>query len=164
MAELFDVNPPTISKHLSNIFEEGELNIMSTVSKMEIVQTEGNRKIKRKVDFYNLYAIISVGVSRKFTKSDKFPYLGNERFKRIHDQGFAMDDNDWRRFVQERKEEDLSALIAYEKLKDEETRRFIDNVFRDGTLKTAGTDIDKILPPVSCFGSRRPFCQEAGHY
>jgi len=70
MAELFDVNPPTISKHLSNIFEEGELNIMSTVSKMEIVQTEGNRKIKRKVDFYNLYAIISVGYrvnSRKAT-------------------------------------------------------------------------------------------------
>lgn len=65
-----------------------------------------------------------------------------------------MDDNDWRRFVQERKEEDLSALIAYEKLKDEETRRFIDNSFRDGTLKTAGTDIDKILPPVSRFVGR----------
>ena len=61
-------------------------------------------------------------------------------------------EDDWRCFVQERKEEDLSALIAAEKLKDEETRRFIGIAFRDGTLKTTGTDIDKILPPVSRFG------------
>jgi type I restriction enzyme R subunit len=61
-------------------------------------------------------------------------------------------DKDWQRFVQERKEEDLSGLIADEKLKDEEARRFIEIAFRDGTLKTTGTDIDKILPPVSRFG------------
>ena len=60
-------------------------------------------------------------------------------------------EDDWRQFVQERKEEDLSALIIDEKLKAEEARRFIDNAFRDGTLKTTGTDIDKILPPVSRF-------------
>ena len=46
MAELFDVNVPAISKHLSNIFEEGELFKEATVSKMEIVQTEGNREIQ----------------------------------------------------------------------------------------------------------------------
>ena len=61
-------------------------------------------------------------------------------------------DEDWRRFVQERKEEDIIALITDEKLKDEETRRFIDIAFRDGILKTTGTDIDKIMPPVSRFG------------
>ena len=61
MAELFEVNIPAISKHLSNIFEDGELEQGSTVSKMEIVQTEGNRSVKRNVDFYNLDAIISVG-------------------------------------------------------------------------------------------------------
>ncbi|MDR1605218.1 MAG: hypothetical protein LBS10_10625 [Gracilibacteraceae bacterium] len=61
-------------------------------------------------------------------------------------------DADWPRFVLERKEEDLTALIADEKLKDEEARRFIDIAFRDGTLKTTGTDIDKLLPPVSRFG------------
>ena len=60
--------------------------------------------------------------------------------------------DDWRRFIQERKEEDLAALIFDEKLKDEEARRFIDIAFRDGILKTTGTDIDKILPPVSRFG------------
>jgi type I restriction enzyme R subunit len=61
-------------------------------------------------------------------------------------------DEDWKRFVRERKEEDLSALIEGEKLKDEATRNFIDRAFRDGTLKTTGTDIDKIMPPVSRFG------------
>ena len=58
-------------------------------------------------------------------------------------------DDDWRRFVQERKEEDLATLIADEKLNDEEARRFIDVAFRDGILKTIGTDIDRIMPPVS---------------
>jgi type I restriction enzyme R subunit len=61
-------------------------------------------------------------------------------------------DGEWRRFVSERKEEDLNALIAGEKLRDEETRRFIDIAFRDGALKTTGTDIDKIMPPISRFG------------
>ena len=61
-------------------------------------------------------------------------------------------DEDWQSFVQERKEEDITALIADEKLKDEEARRFIEIAFRDGILKTTGTDIDKILPPVSRFG------------
>jgi type I restriction enzyme R subunit len=60
-------------------------------------------------------------------------------------------DDDWRIFVNERRERDLTALIDEEKLKPEETRRFIDNSFRDGALKTTGTDIDKILPPVSRF-------------
>jgi type I restriction enzyme R subunit len=61
-------------------------------------------------------------------------------------------DDDWQKFVAEQKETDLTALIADENLKEEETRRFINNSFRDGTLKTTGTDIDKILPPVSRFG------------
>ena len=61
-------------------------------------------------------------------------------------------DNDWRKFVFEQKEADLSSLISEEKLKPEETRKFIDNSFRDGTLKTTGTDIEKIMPPISRFG------------
>lgn len=61
-------------------------------------------------------------------------------------------DEAWRRFVDAQKERDLEALISAEKLKPDETRKFIDNVFRDGALKTSGTDIDKIMPPVSRFG------------
>jgi type I restriction enzyme R subunit len=64
-------------------------------------------------------------------------------------------DEDWRKFLNERKEADISAIIEEEKLKPEETRRFIDNAFRDGALKTTGTAIDRIMPPVSRFGGGR---------
>jgi type I restriction enzyme R subunit len=60
-------------------------------------------------------------------------------------------DEDWRKFVHEQEEIDLETIIKEEKLKEEETRKFIHNSFRDGTLKTTGTDIDKILPPMSRF-------------
>ncbi|MEE1124387.1 MAG: type I restriction endonuclease subunit R [Acutalibacteraceae bacterium] len=59
---------------------------------------------------------------------------------------------DWRKFVAQQKETDLDSLIAEEKLKAEETKKFIENSFRDATLKTTGTDIDKLMPPVSRFG------------
>lgn len=61
MGELFGVNIPAISKHLKNIFEEGELQEKSTVSILEIVQDEGCRSVKRNVEYYNLDTIISVG-------------------------------------------------------------------------------------------------------
>jgi type I restriction enzyme R subunit len=64
-------------------------------------------------------------------------------------------DEDWRKFLHERKEADITAIIEEERLKPEETRRFIDNAFRDGMLKTTGTAIDKIMPPVSRFGGGR---------
>lgn len=59
---------------------------------------------------------------------------------------------EWGAFVREQKEKDLDLLISDEKLKRAETIKFIDNSFRDGVLKTTGTDIDKILPPTSHFG------------
>jgi hypothetical protein len=61
MAKLFGVEIPAISKHLSNIFESGELQKEATLSILEKVQNEGNRQVKRKMEFYNLDAIISVG-------------------------------------------------------------------------------------------------------
>ena len=60
--------------------------------------------------------------------------------------------DDFKKFVREVKEKDLEKVIEEEKLKPEETKKFIDNSLRDGTLKTTGTDIDKLLPPVSRFG------------
>ena len=59
--------------------------------------------------------------------------------------------DDFKKFVKEEKEKDLEKVIEEEKLKPEETKKFIDNSLRDGTLKTTGTDIDKLLPPVSRF-------------
>ena len=60
--------------------------------------------------------------------------------------------DDFKKFVREEKEKDLEKVIEEEKLKPEETKKFIDNSLRDGILKTTGTDIDKLLPPVSRFG------------
>lgn len=60
--------------------------------------------------------------------------------------------DDWQEFVKEQKKIDIQNLIGEEKLKPEETIKFVDNAFRDGILKTTGTDLDKIMPPVSRFG------------
>ncbi|MCM1408703.1 MAG: hypothetical protein NC176_09545, partial [Treponema brennaborense] len=62
---------------------------------------------------------------------------------------------EWKAFVAEQKEKELAEIIAEEKLKDEETRKFIDYSFRDGVMRTTGTDIDKIMPPMSRFGGGR---------
>ena len=59
---------------------------------------------------------------------------------------------EWRSYVAAEKERELTAIIEEEKLKPDETRKFIENAFRDGYVKTTGTDIDKIMPPVSRFG------------
>lgn len=60
--------------------------------------------------------------------------------------------DEWRAYVTERKNAELETIIKDEKLKPEETAKFIENAFRDGVLKTTGTDIDKIMPPVPLFG------------
>lgn len=59
---------------------------------------------------------------------------------------------DWQRFVREQRNIDIRTLINDEKLKPDETRKFVNNAFRDGVLKTTGTDIDRLMPPVSRFG------------
>lgn len=64
-------------------------------------------------------------------------------------------DQDWHSFVEQQKEEELNSIIDSEKLKPEEAKRFIYNSFRDGVLKTTGTDLDGIMPPVSRFGGGR---------
>ena len=58
----------------------------------------------------------------------------------------------WHDYVVQQRENDLKAIITDEKLKEEETRKFIENAFREGEVKTVGTDIDKLMPPVSRFG------------
>ena len=61
--------------------------------------------------------------------------------------------NEWNDYVTKKREADLKQIIQEEKLKPEETRRFLENAFREGEVKTVGTDIDKLMPPVSRFGS-----------
>ena len=70
-------------------------------------------------------------------------------FARINDLSDVM--IEWRKYVAEEKERQLVAIIQEEALKEEETRKFIEIAFREGSVKTTGTDIDKLLPPMSRF-------------
>lgn len=91
IAELFDVNIPAISKHLNNIYEEKELQKNSTISKMEIVQKEGNRDVKRNVEFYNLDAIIAVGYRVNSKKATQFRIWATNVLKDYIIKGFKID-------------------------------------------------------------------------
>ena len=86
MTELFDVNIPAISKHLNNIYKEKELQKNSTISKIEIVQKEGNREVKRNIEFYNLDAIIAVGYRVNSKKTTQFRIWATNVFKNIYHQ------------------------------------------------------------------------------
>lgn len=92
MAELFAVEVPAISKHLANIYAEGELAQAATVSKMEIVQTEGTRTVRRQVDFYNLDAIISVGYRVNSRRATHFRIWATGVLKEYMIKGFVLDD------------------------------------------------------------------------
>jgi hypothetical protein len=92
MAQLFGVGVPAISKHLANIYAEGELQAEATISKMETVQVEGTRNIKRQVDFYHLDAIIAVGYRVNSTKATKFRQWATKILSEYIKKGFAMDD------------------------------------------------------------------------
>ncbi|MEG0897328.1 MAG: virulence RhuM family protein [Ruthenibacterium sp.] len=92
MAQLFDVEVPAISKHLANIYAEGELVLDATLSKMEIVQQEGSRNVKRTVDFYNLDAIISVGYRVNSKKATNFRIWATRILNEYMTKGFVLDD------------------------------------------------------------------------
>ena len=95
MAELFDVNVPAVSKHLKNIFEEGELDEEVVVSKMEITTKHGAIEGKTQTvltNFYNLDAIISVGYRVNSAKATKFRIWATNVLKEYIKKGFVMDD------------------------------------------------------------------------
>lgn len=92
MAELFDVNVSAISKHLANIYAEGELSQPATVSKMEIVHTEGTRQVTRLIDFYNLDAVISVGYRVNSRRATQFRIWATSVLKEFIKKGFVLDD------------------------------------------------------------------------
>ncbi len=92
MAELFDCTTDNISLHLKNIYADGELNESSTTEEFSIVQQEGSRKVKRKIKFYNLDAIISVGYRVNSRKATHFRIWATGVLKEYMIKGFAMDD------------------------------------------------------------------------
>jgi hypothetical protein len=72
MSELFDKDTDTIGLHIRNIYKEGELARMGTTEKSSVVQNEGDRQVRRKINFYNLDVIISVGYRVKSKRGTQF--------------------------------------------------------------------------------------------
>jgi hypothetical protein len=92
LAELFGVKVPAVTKHLKNIFDSGELGRAATISKMEIVQTEGGREIAREVEFYNLDAIIAVGYRVNSYQATQFRIWATKTLREFIIKGFVLDD------------------------------------------------------------------------
>jgi hypothetical protein len=92
LADLFGVEVPAISKHLGNIYESKELRPEATVSKMETVRQEGGRRVRRKLDYYNLDAIIAVGYRVSSYQATQFRIWATRTLKEYMIKGFVLDD------------------------------------------------------------------------
>ena len=92
MAELFDVDVRTISEHLQNIYDSGELDEISTVRKNRIVQKEGTRDVSREIEFYNLDAIIAVGYRVNSRRATQFRIWATQVLREYIIKGFVLDD------------------------------------------------------------------------
>jgi hypothetical protein len=91
MAALFDIGIPAINKHLTNIYAEGELRKEATISKMEIVQSEGSRQVTRTIDIYNLDAIISVGYRVNSIRATQFRQWCTYVLRQFAIRGYIID-------------------------------------------------------------------------
>ncbi len=91
MAQLFDVKVPTINEHLKNIFESVELEREATIRKFLTVQLEGKREVSRKVDFYNLDAIISVGYRVSSVRATQFRQWATQVLHEFAIKGYVLD-------------------------------------------------------------------------
>ncbi len=92
IAELFGSTKQNISYHLNNIFEEGELDREATVKEILTVQTEGNREVKRKLEYFNLDVIISVGYRVNSYQATQFRIWATRTLKEYITKGFVLDD------------------------------------------------------------------------
>ena len=127
MAELFDTTKQNISLHIKNIFYEEELDEDSTVKEFLTVQKEGNRRVERKVKYYNLDMIISLGYRIKSKTATNFRKWATERLKEYMIKGFTMDDerlkgngggNYWKELLARIKDIRSSEKVMYRQVLD----------------------------------------------
>ena len=100
IASVFGTEIPAINKHITNILKTGELKVLSTVSKMEIVQTEGMRKVTRKVEHYNLDMIISIGYRVNSQKATRFRIWATDVLKNHLVNGYTLNEKRLSQLVQ----------------------------------------------------------------
>jgi hypothetical protein len=127
LCELFQKSKATISEHIKNVFEEGELDASATVRNFRTVQTEGKREVERAIDYYNLDVIISVGYRVKSPQGTQFRIWATQRLKEYIIKGFTLNDDRFKsgssmnyfNELQERiREIRISERFFYQKIKD----------------------------------------------
>lgn len=92
LAELFGVDVRTVSEHLRNVYESGELKEEATLRKIRMVRTEGRREVARDIEFYNLDAIISVGYRVNSAQATQFRIWATQTLREFIVKGFVLDD------------------------------------------------------------------------
>lgn len=127
MATLFGRDKSTISRHVKNVFEEGELSPEATVANFATVQAEGNREVTRNIDYYNLDVIISVGYRVKSQQGTQFRIWATQRLKEYIIKGFALNDerfktgssyNYFKELLDRIRDIRLSEKVFYQQIKD----------------------------------------------
>ena len=127
MATLFGRDKSTISRHVKNVFEEGELSPEATVANFATVQAEGNREVARNIDYYNLDIIISVGYRVKSQQGTQFRIWATQRLREYIIKGFALNDdrfktgssyNYFKELLDRIREIRLSEKVFYQQIKD----------------------------------------------
>jgi len=127
MATLFGKGRSTITEHIGNVYEEGELEQNSTSRKFRLVRKEGTREVEREIDYYNLDVIISVGYRVKSPQGTQFRIWATQRLKEYIIKGFALNDDRFKsgnsmnyfNELQERiREIRISERFFYQKIKD----------------------------------------------
>lgn len=127
MATLFGRDKSTISRHVKNVFEEGELSLKATVANFATVQSEGNREVSRNIEYYNLDVIISVGYRVKSQQGTQFRIWATQRLREYIIKGFALNDerfktgssyNYFKELLDRIREIRLSEKVFYQQIKD----------------------------------------------
>lgn len=127
MSTLFGRDKSTISRHIKNVFEEGELPTVATVANFATVQVEGERTVQRNIDYYNLDVIISVGYRVKSQQGTQFRIWATQRLKEYIIKGFVLNDerfktgssyNYFKELLGRIREIRLSEKLFYQQIKD----------------------------------------------
>ena len=127
LCSVFDKSKSTISEHISNILQEGELQSEATVRKFRTVQTEGSREVSRELDYYNLDMIIAIGFRVKSPQGTKFRIWAIQKLNEYIIKGFVLNDNRFKNgnsmayfdeLQQRLRQIRISERFFYQKIKD----------------------------------------------
>ncbi len=145
LTQLFQRDKSVISRHIRNIFEEGELKPEATVAKFATVQTEGGKQVTRDIEFYNLDVIISVGYRVKSHRGTQFRIWATQRLREYIVKGFALDDERLKRAGGGNCFEDLLARIRDIRSSEKVFWRKVLDIYATSIDYDPGTEVSQVF-------------------